>query len=102
LKKKNQASVIDGESVLVNVPSLARYAIHKIIVSQEKGIDAQVKKEKDLFQAHQLMSLLTTESPGDIHVVVESAVARGQRWKKPVFAESGELEKKMVCQFGSF
>jgi len=29
-------------------------------------------------------------------MVVESAVARGQRWKKPVYAESGELEKNGV------
>lgn len=35
-------------------------------------------------------------------MVVESAVARGQRWKKPVYAESGELEKKWCVSSGDF
>lgn len=94
MEGKLQAAVIDGGGVLVNVPSPARYAIHKLIVSQERGLDAQVKKEKDLLQAYNLISFLVEERPGDINMAVESATARGRNWKKRVDAGLKELERK--------
>jgi hypothetical protein len=94
MEEKIQAAVVDGGGTLVNVPSPARYAIHKLIVSQERSIGAHAKKEKDLFQANQLISLLSEERPGDIRIAVESAIVRGQRWKKRVDAGLAELEKR--------
>jgi hypothetical protein len=89
-----QAAVIDGGGVLVQVPSPARYAIHKLIVSQERGVDVLAKKEKDLFQAYQLISFLSEERSVELNMAIEVAAKRGKNWEKRVSAGLKELEKK--------
>jgi len=68
--------------VLVNVPEPARYAIHKLIVSQVRS-DAP-KRAKDLWQASCLLAVLLRQ---DKHALMETfaeAMKRGPKWSQNV------------------
>ncbi len=75
-----KAAVVDGGGVLVNVPQPARFAIHKLIVSQERELTAHVKVGKDIMQAAQLMSVLVDERPGDLLLAWDEIKRRGRGW----------------------
>jgi hypothetical protein len=94
LEGKIPAAVVNGGGVLVNVPSPGRYAIHKLIVAQERSVAFQAKKEKDLFQAYQLLSCLKEERPGDILQAMDSATTRGGGWRKRIEAGLEEIGRK--------
>jgi hypothetical protein len=51
------AAPVDA-GVRVKVPSPARFALHKLIVAQERGSAAAVKRAKDLAQSRELMTIL--------------------------------------------
>ncbi|WP_243370414.1 nucleotidyltransferase domain-containing protein [Geotalea sp. SG265] len=91
------AVLIDTDPVLVNVPHPARYALHKLIISQVRDITQTAKANKDLLQAYQILSALHEERPDDILTAWANLVSCGPRWKR--FAEAG-LED-MGKEFGS-
>lgn len=76
------AVMIAGTPCLVRTPQPARYALHKLIVSQERDATAADKKKKDLKQAEALFSLLRKDRPGDIQIAWEALSARGHGWVK--------------------
>ncbi|MDH5668589.1 MAG: GSU2403 family nucleotidyltransferase fold protein [Nitrospira sp.] len=80
------AGIINGGGVLVNVPDPARYAFHKVLVSRSRRIGSQMKAEKDLNQALQLMDVLLDDRPGDLSLAWDGLRHRGQGWTKPVCA----------------
>jgi hypothetical protein len=81
IEKPVQAVIIGTDPVLVNVPEPARYALHKLIVSQVRDASKNAKREKDLSQAYHLLSLLQEIRPDDIRPAWENLVARGPKWK---------------------
>jgi len=86
--------VIDGGGTLVNVPTPARFAIHKLIIAQERGAETMVKRDKDFLQAFQVISVLREERPGDISLAVDNAVQRGPGWLKRVESGMKELNRR--------
>ncbi len=88
-----RGAIVDGEGVLVNVPSPARFAFHKLIVATARPVAMHVKRNKDLHQAAQVFSVLVEERPGDVEIAWEALEARGQGWVKRVRRELAELEK---------
>ncbi len=75
-----RAVMLAGNPCLVNVPQPARYALHKLILSQERDVSATDKKAKDLRQASLLIDLLKAERPGDLILASESLRSRGRNW----------------------
>ncbi len=62
-----QPSVVVARSgILVNAPSPARYALHKLVAAQRRPAAFQTKSHKDLDQATQLIQLLARDRPGDL------------------------------------
>ena len=57
---------MSGRGILVNVPQPARYAIHKLVISQRRAASMQVKVIKDLHQAASLLEILSLDRPGDV------------------------------------
>lgn len=94
LEEKIPAVVINGGGTLVNVPTPARYAIHKLIIAQERGAETMVKRDKDFLQAFQVLSVLREERPGDISLAVDNAVQRGPGWIKRVESGMRELDRR--------
>jgi hypothetical protein len=84
IERPERGALIDGGGVLVQVPAPARYALHKLLLVGERPVSAQVKAEKDLNQATQLLSVLAEDRQGDLLLAWEALQRRGERWRKQV------------------
>ena len=84
LEDPMRAVMLAGTPCLINVPRPARYALHKLILSQERDVSATDKKAKDLRQASLLIGLLKEERPGDLALAFENLANRGNRWVKKI------------------
>lgn len=78
------AVMLAGTPCLVRVPQPARFALHKLIVSQERDATAAAKKRKDLLQASNMIKALKEDRPGDIGIAWEALKARGASWVRKV------------------
>jgi hypothetical protein len=87
IEKPSFSVLLDTIPVLINIPQPARYAMHKLIVSQVRDASNATKRSKDLYQAHQILSVLQENRPFDIEPAWENLIERGPKWKK--FAEAG-------------
>jgi len=74
--------IIDGGGVLVQVPSPARFALHKLIICAERGVTGHTKIEKDLLQVSQLVQILAEDRPGDLVFSWEMASSKGKGWQR--------------------
>ncbi len=88
-----KAAVLSGTAVLVNVPDPARFALHKLIVAEERPATMQVKREKDLRQSGQLLNALFEDRPGDVSIAWDALEARGKAWMRRVTQSLGALER---------
>lgn len=92
LEEPINAVMICGSPCLVKVPQPARFALHKLIVSQERDAGATDKKRKDLVQAKNMLELLRADRPGDIDLAREALVKRGANWVNKVDAACKEAD----------
>lgn len=74
------AAIIDGGAVSVNVPDPARFALHKLLVAQERPAAMGAKREKDLSQAGQVLDVLLEDRPGDVSLAWDALAERGASW----------------------
>jgi hypothetical protein len=74
------AAMISGTPCLVQVPQPARFALHKLVISQERDITFADKRKKDIVQASALLKLLKEDRPGDIRIAREALDKRGKSW----------------------
>lgn len=81
-----RAAVINGGGVSVSVPDPARFALHKLIVAGERPAAQTAKRDKDLWQASQVLEVLVADRPGDVALAWETLVARGSGWERRVRA----------------
>lgn len=84
IAEPNIAVLPAGDPCLVKVPKPARYALHKLIVSQERDVTATDKKRKDLLQARLIIDLLKEDRPGDVALAWEALAKRGTTWTRKV------------------
>lgn len=75
-----------GGAFLITVPAPARFALHKLLVSQTRSLVQQPKSGKDLHQAALLLELLAEDRPDDL---TETALA---------FASSGQAVTTKVLR----
>lgn len=72
-----------GSGIPVRVPDPARYAVHKLIVTQARAAYSG-KKGKDLLQARSLIEVLRENEPERLEAAVEAARSKGPKWRKLV------------------
>jgi hypothetical protein len=89
------AVMISGVPCLVKVPQPARYALHKLIISQERDVTAADKKRKDILQASNLLALLREDRPGDIEIAREVLAKCGASWVKKLESACKEANIKL-------
>lgn len=83
LEEVTQGLVFCAEgATVVNLPSPARYAIHKLLVHGERPIRERVKAAKDLEQAAALASHFRDERPDEFAAAWDDALSRGPSWRK--------------------
>jgi hypothetical protein len=75
------AVALHDAGVLVNVPSPARYAVHKLIVAQRRK-EGHAKIDKDLKQAEALIRALVVRRPHDLRDAWREAEGRGPKWRE--------------------
>lgn len=77
-----QAAVLSEDgAVLVNIPSPARYAMHKLIVAGEREISFRTKARKDLWQAGALIFYLLAHYPEALADAWVDIIGRGKVWR---------------------
>ena len=82
LEETIPAAVVGGAGVLVNVPTAARFCLHKLIVARERPAHERAKAAKDLAQAGALIDVLREDRPADLRKAWRALVSRGGGWQK--------------------
>jgi len=68
------AVVVAKAGLLVNVPTPARYALHKLVLAEQRIAAFQTKTKNDLSQADQLINVLLRDRPGDLRAAYTAAL----------------------------
>ena len=79
--------------VLVRVPQPARYAVHKLIVAQERDRRFALKAQKDLEQSFDLQKVLETLDPESLAEAFKDARKKGPGWRKRVDAGQKAMQR---------
>lgn len=87
-----EAVVLYGTGVLVSVPPPMRYAVHKMLIAQERKVTS-VKRNKDLMQAKELVDIFLEIDSAAFEDALEEARARGSKWKKNIDASLREMKR---------
>ncbi len=77
IKNPVETAVLYGAGILVNVPDPARFAIHKLAISQLRPATKPEKARKDLLQAGALIEYFLEENPGALILASDDARQRG-------------------------
>jgi hypothetical protein len=80
-----EAVALYGTGVLVSVPPPMRYAIHKLLIAQERKVQS-VKRAKDLKQAKDLIDVFMETDSAAFEDALEEARGRGPKWKRNIDA----------------
>jgi hypothetical protein len=84
------AVILHDTGIYVQVPSPARYAIHKLIVSRRRP-EGLAKRDKDLQQAEALLEALVEKRPHDLKLSWQEAYERGRTWRQLLAEGLGHL-----------
>jgi len=74
------AVLLYKHGILINVPAPARFAFHKLVVSQRRRAGDVEKIRRDLSQAEQLFEVLVEGRPGDLILAHEAAEKMGGKF----------------------
>ncbi|WP_406856819.1 GSU2403 family nucleotidyltransferase fold protein [Alsobacter sp. KACC 23698] len=78
------AVALHGSGALVRVPQPARYAVHKLLISQKRTMDT-AKAAKDLDQAQALFECLGPADADALQDALDDARSRGKKgWAEPI------------------
>lgn len=69
------AAVPYGSGLLVRVPDAARFALHKLVLSQRRPAMQATKSKKDIEQAAAVIACLSELRPGDLRIAADAANA---------------------------
>jgi len=89
-----RGAVLNGEATLVLIPQPIRFALHKLIVSQEREASAEAKKHKDLWQAFQLLDFFEQERPQDIEPAWKDLLSHGPKWRRRAEAGLAMMQRR--------
>ena len=79
------AAALWGSGVLVRIPQPARFAVHKLILSQRRDSANRVKRNKDLAQARALVDALLVHDRFALEDALADARAQGRKgWAEPI------------------
>lgn len=92
IKDPMPAVSIYMEGMLVQTPRPERYAIHKLIVSQQRPAGSGVKARKDVQQARAIIWAMAKDRMHEISSAIEEADSMGKKW-------SNALNQALDIQF---
>ncbi|MEN9873425.1 MAG: hypothetical protein RL186_322 [Pseudomonadota bacterium] len=77
------------QGILVRIPRPERYAIHKLIVAQQRTGPGLAKRRKDLGQARALILSLAEDRPAELKRAYELAMEQGPKWREAIGVSLG-------------
>lgn len=92
LRETADAAILHKGGVLVRVPTPARFAVHKLLVSVRRTKD-KAKARKDLAQAQTLIEVLGEGDPEALRSAYTEARARGKGWRSDLDIAVTRLSK---------
>lgn len=92
-EESTEAVALYGTGVLVSVPPPIRYAIHKLLIAQERKASSP-KRAKDLKQAKDLIDVFLETDSAAFEEALEEARDRGPKWKKNIDASLHDMNRK--------
>lgn len=103
LQDTTQAVLLSSEgAVMVNVPSPARFAVHKLIVFGERTGAFRPNARKDLLQAAALVECLAATRPDELRSAWNDALSGGSGWAKRLLAGRAALARLKPAAAGLF
>jgi len=94
LESPEKGVLLGGDGTLVNVPSPARFAVHKLVVAQRRPAAFAAKARKDIVQAAHVLEVLLADRPGDVLAAVEAFEKQGERPRKSMATALAVLKKE--------
>ncbi len=88
------AILVARAGILLNVPSPARYALHKLVTSERRMPAFQTKTKKDVYQAQQLITALLRDRPGDLRRAWNAATEQPSKFMQQLRAGLSRLSKE--------
>ncbi len=76
LDETQAAVILSGAGIPVDIPQPARFAVHKLAVSQLRESGNQPKIRKDINQACALIRVLIEDNPGALETAFEAVIKR--------------------------
>jgi len=80
LEDVQPAVLLHGHGIMINVPSPARFAMHKCVVSQMRPAADAIRARKDIQQADELFRVLVDNRPGDLVLARDAAEKAGSEF----------------------
>lgn len=79
-KNVQRGLIVGSFAIPVNVPDPARFAIHKLVIAQERTVAAQTKSAKDIRQATEVIAaLVDIGREFDIHAAITDIILCGKK-----------------------
>ena len=95
IEDSQPAAVPAGTGLLIRIPSPARFALHKLVVSQRRPVAFAVKGRKDLAQAAAVLDVLKDLRPGDIDLAGDAAMRMGDKFVKQMLAAANLIDEEL-------
>jgi hypothetical protein len=85
-------AIVGAAGVLVNLPDPARFALHKLVVAEERHAAFATKSRKDRLQAETLLDVLLEDRPDDVRAAWDDLAGRGSGWTKRALRSLAQLD----------
>ena len=92
LDNSQPAAVPISDGLLVRAPDPARFALHKLAVSQRRQAAFAAKSRKDIAQAAAVLEVLNDLRPGDVIAAGEAARLQGERFVNQILVAAKRLD----------
>jgi len=106
IKDPIDAVVVSKRGILVNIPQPARFAVHKLVLSNRRPARMQLKANKDLDQAVCLLEVLSLDRPTDLYpALIDVCEGRSRKFERQMLdgfekaCKKGLLSKDAVAHF---
>lgn len=80
--------------LFVRVPDPARFALHKLVVSQRRPATETAKARKDIAQSAAVISVLSELRPGDLREAADAARSMPEKFSKQLLDGAGALPEE--------
>lgn len=98
IEDSQPAAVPAGAGLLVRIPDPARFALHKLVVSQRRTPAFAAKSRKDLAQAAAVLDVLKDLRPGDIDRAGAAASRMGGKFTDQMLTAAKLLDGELAAR----